>query len=155
MNLFTGIFLGYGPDFKNFLFCLKSSDHLFWKATTNECFWIKTPCSHKILLYSRRSYAWLLLMIHELFVSGKTINLLNYLRMLIYGFTQKASANDVHIRELLAKSICMQNCMQELIKHIWIIIIIKITIMIIITIIITIITLLNVGCTRYTIWLNT
>ena len=155
MNLFTGIFLGYGPDFKNFLFCLKSSDHLYWKATTNECFWIKTPCSHKILLYSRRSYAWLLLMIHELFVSGKTINLLNYLRMLIHGFIQKASANDVHIRELLAKSICMQNCMQELIKHIWIIIIIKITIMIIITIIITIITLLNVGCTRYTIWLNT
>ena len=154
MNLFTGIFLGYGPDFKNFLFCLKSSDHLFWKATTNECFWIKTPCSHKILSYSRRSYAWLILMIHELFVSGKTINLLNYLRMLIYGFIQKASANDVHIRELLAKSICMQNCMQELIKHIWIIII-KITIMIIITIIITIITLFNVGCTRYTIWLNT
>ena len=154
MNLFTGIFLGYGPDFKSFLFCLKSSDHLFWKATTNEFFWIKTPCSHKILLYSRRSYAWLILMFHELFVSGKTINLLNYLRMLIYGFIQKASANDVHIRELLAKSICMQNCMQELIKHIWIIII-KITIMIIITIIITITTLFNVCCTRYTIWLNT
>ena len=154
MNLFTGIFLGYDPDFKSFLFCLKSSDHLFWKATTNECFWIKTPCSHKILLYSRRSYAWLILMFHELFVSGKTINLLNYLRMLIYGFIQKASANDVHIRELLAKSICMQNCMQKLIKQIWIIII-KITIMIIITIIITITTLFNVCCTRYTIWLNT